>query len=60
MPFTLIFLFNGYSLTGQMQKWNVVKLENDYVEVYVLPSDGGKFGVPLKNPRGKNSFTAMR
>ena len=26
------FSFNGYSLKGQMQKWNVVKLENDYVE----------------------------
>jgi Tfp pilus assembly protein PilF len=45
--------FNGYSLTGQMQKWNVVKLENDYIEVYVLPSDGGKVWGAIEKSTGK-------
>src|SRR5688500_20274056 len=32
--------FEGYSKEGKKQKWKVVKLENDYVEVYVLPEIG--------------------
>jgi hypothetical protein len=47
------FSFNGYSQKGQMQKWNVVKLENDYVEVYVLPSDGGKVWGAIEKSTGK-------
>ena len=47
------FSFNGYSLKGQMQKWNVVKLENDYVEVYVMPSDGGKVWGAIEKSTGK-------
>ena len=34
--------FDGYSLEGKPQTWKTVKLENDYVEVYVLPEVGGK------------------
>ena len=45
--------FNGYSLTGQMQKWTVVKLENDYIEVYVMPSDGGKVWGAIEKSTGK-------
>jgi tetratricopeptide (TPR) repeat protein len=45
--------FNGYSLKGQMQKWNVVKLENDYIEVYVMPSDGGKVWGAIEKSTGK-------
>lgn len=45
--------FNGYSLNGQMQKWNVIKLENDYIEVYVLPSDGGKVWGAIEKSTGK-------
>jgi len=45
--------FNGYSLTGQMQKWKVIKLENDYIEVYVLPSDGGKVWGATEKSTGK-------
>jgi hypothetical protein len=47
------FSFNGYSLKGQMQKWNVVKLENDYVEVYVMPTDGGKVWGAIEKSTGK-------
>jgi len=47
------FSFNGYSLTGTMQKWNVIKLENDFIEVYVLPSDGGKIWGAIEKSTGK-------
>lgn len=47
------FSFSGYSIKGQMQKWNVVKLENEYVEVYVMPSDGGKVWGAIEKSTGK-------
>jgi len=34
--------FEGYSATSRPQEWKVVKLENDYIEVFVLPEVGGK------------------
>jgi len=33
---------DGFSHTGQPQEWKMVKLENDYTEVYILPELGGK------------------
>ncbi len=45
--------FNGYSVKGAMQKWNVVKLENDYIQVWVLPSDGGKVWGAIEKSTGK-------
>jgi tetratricopeptide (TPR) repeat protein len=45
--------FEGYSLKGRVQKWNVVKLENDYIEVWVLPSDGGKVWGAIEKSTGK-------
>jgi Tfp pilus assembly protein PilF len=47
------FSFSGYSLKGQMQKWNVVTLENDYVKVFILPSDGGKVLGAVEKSTGK-------
>jgi len=34
--------FEGYSATSEPQEWKVVKLENEYIEVFVLPEVGGK------------------
>ncbi|MGD8331786.1 MAG: DUF5107 domain-containing protein, partial [Acidobacteriota bacterium] len=34
--------FEGYSATSEPRAWKIVKLENDYIEVYVLPEVGGK------------------
>jgi Tfp pilus assembly protein PilF len=45
--------FNGYSLKGEMQNWKVIKLENDYLEVYVLPADGGKVWGAIEKSTGK-------
>ncbi|WP_276369450.1 DUF5107 domain-containing protein [Chryseolinea sp. H1M3-3] len=45
--------FDGYSSKGSMQKWKVVKLENDYIEVYVLPEIGGKIWGAIEKSTGK-------
>ena len=45
--------FEGYSKEGKKQKWKVVKLENDYVEVYVLPEIGGKIWGAIEKSTGK-------
>ncbi|MBT8395446.1 MAG: DUF5107 domain-containing protein, partial [Gemmatimonadetes bacterium] len=34
--------FEGYSVTSEPQEWKVVKLENEWIEVFVLPEVGGK------------------
>ena len=34
--------FEGYAATSEPREWKVVKMENDLVEVFVLPEVGGK------------------
>ncbi len=36
------FFFDKLSYTGTDQTWNVVRMENPYVQVFVLPAEGGK------------------
>lgn len=36
------YTFEGFSTTGEPRQWKVVRLENDYVRVFVLPEVGGK------------------
>lgn len=45
--------FEGYSKAGSKKKWKVVKLENDYVEVYILPEAGGKIFGAIEKSTGK-------
>ncbi len=45
--------FDGYTLTSQKQNWKVVKLENDYIEVYILPEIGGKVWGAIEKSTGK-------
>ncbi len=45
--------FDGYSHTGIPQEWKMVKLENDYVEVYILPELGGKLWGAIDKKTGK-------
>ncbi|NQV72619.1 DUF5107 domain-containing protein [bacterium] len=45
--------FEGYSLTSEMQDWKVVKLENEFIEVYVLPEVGGKVWGAIDKKTGK-------
>ncbi|MHA4844965.1 DUF5107 domain-containing protein [Flavitalea antarctica] len=41
-PFYPYFVFDGYTDKSTMQNWKVVKLENPYITVSVLPEVGGK------------------
>lgn len=36
------FSFDGLSTTGKDQAWSVVRLENPYIQAFVLPAEGGK------------------
>ncbi len=36
------FFFDKLSTSGSDQSWDVVRMENPYVRVYVLPAEGGK------------------
>ena len=47
------FKYDGYSKDGSAQDWNVVKLENDYVEVYVMPQAGGKVWGAIEKSTGE-------
>lgn len=45
--------FDGYSLHRYYQDWKVVKLENDFIIVYVLPEVGGKVWGAIEKSTGK-------
>ncbi len=45
--------FDGYSQVSIKKKWKVVKLENDYIEVYILPEIGGKVWGAIEKSTGK-------
>jgi len=46
-------IFEGYSQSGQQQKWKVIKMENDYIEVYILPEVGGKVWGAIEKSTGQ-------
>jgi hypothetical protein len=46
-------VYDGYSLEGKQQQWKVVKLENDYIEVFILPEIGGKVWGAIEKSTGK-------
>ncbi len=48
------FSFDGYSRTSRPQSWKIVKLENDFIEVYILPEIGGKVWGAREKSTGKN------
>ncbi len=47
------FRFDGFSHTGKPMDWKMVKLENDYIVVYVLPDMGGKLWGAIDKKTGK-------
>lgn len=49
------FTFEGYSAEGKEMPWKVVTLENDYVQVFVLPESGGKVWGAIEKSTG-NEF----
>ncbi len=49
-PYTRI---DGFSHTGEPKEWKVVKLENEYIQVYILPENGGKVWGAIDKVSGK-------
>ncbi|MEM9647674.1 MAG: DUF5107 domain-containing protein [Bacteroidota bacterium] len=47
--------FEGYEHDSRKKDWKVVKLENEYIEVYVLPEIGGKVWGAIEKSTG-NEF----
>lgn len=47
------FTFDKYSQTSQKRKWKVIKLENEYIEVYITPEIGGKVWGAIEKSTGK-------
>ncbi|HMS66796.1 MAG TPA: DUF5107 domain-containing protein [Saprospiraceae bacterium] len=45
--------FHGFSFDSEMQPWKIVKMENDFIEVYVLPEVGGKVWGAIEKSTGK-------
>ena len=45
--------FDGYSHEGKPQEWNVLKLENPFIEVTVLPEIGGKVWGAIDKSNGE-------
>ena len=45
--------FEGYTHNGQNQTWKVVHLENDFIELWVLPEVGGKVWGAREKSTGK-------
>lgn len=47
------FIFDGFSDVGEDQDWKVVTLENDFIEVTVLPEVGGKVMGAIEKSTGE-------
>ena len=45
--------FVGYSHDAISQEWNVIKMENKHIEVYVLPEVGGKIWGAIDKSNGE-------
>ena len=45
--------FMGYSSESEKQSWQVIKMENDYIEVFMLPEVGGKVWGAIDKSNGE-------
>ncbi|MEN8226743.1 MAG: DUF5107 domain-containing protein [Bacteroidota bacterium] len=48
------FKFEGYSHLGKEESWKVIRLENDYIIVWVMPEIGGKVWGAIEKSTGKD------
>jgi predicted Zn-dependent protease len=46
------FTFEGYSKEGKEMPWKVVKLENEHIQVFVMPESGGKVWGAIEKSTG--------
>lgn len=47
------FRFDGYSHSGQPQKWKIVTMENPFIKVFITPEIGGKIWGAMEKSSGK-------
>ncbi len=52
-PIYPYFRFQGYSVSGRDQEWNMVSLENPYIKVLVAPQIGGKVWGAVEKSTGR-------
>lgn len=52
-PFYPYFVFDGYTDKGIRKEWKVITLENDFINVTVLPEVGGKVWGAIEKSSGK-------
>lgn len=45
--------FDGFTVVPQMQKWKVITMENDYIQVLIFPEIGGKIWGAIEKSTGK-------
>jgi tetratricopeptide (TPR) repeat protein len=48
------FSFNQYSHDSEEQDWNVIRLENEFIEVSILPEVGGKIWGAIEKSSGRD------
>lgn len=47
------FQFDGYEATGELRKWKMIEMENDYIKLWVAPEIGGKIWGAIEKSTGK-------
>ncbi len=47
------FKYDGYSQEGRLQDWKVVTLENEFIQVFILPQIGGKIWGAINKKNGR-------
>ena len=51
-PFYPYFVFDGYTVSGKDKEWKVISLDNDFINVTVLPEVGGKVWGAIEKSTG--------
>lgn len=46
--------FDQMTKEGEMRNWKVIRLENDYLRLYISPEDGGKLLAAIEKSTGKD------
>lgn len=53
-PIYPYFRFDGFTSQGEMQEWNMIELENDFITVRICPEVGGKVWGATEKKSGHN------
>jgi tetratricopeptide (TPR) repeat protein len=48
------FRFDGFATEPKDQEWKVIRLENDFIKVYILPEAGGKIWGAIEKSTGRD------